>query len=115
MTSYRYASIGSVSSGTLRTEDLLQTFVDELERVLKRQPRSFKRRPYRKLLNDATHAMRVVADGIVADDLVNELQDALSDFAPPYCYFGTVEGDGADFGFWPTIPTKRELEAGGVP
>jgi hypothetical protein len=33
-------------------------------------------------------------------ELVDALQDALAELAPAGAYFGTLEGDGADFGFW---------------
>ena len=42
------------------------------------------------------------------EELVGELQDALNEIAPPYCYFGTSDGDGACFGFFPC------LDMGGV-
>ncbi len=93
----KYASFGSVSSGTLRTEDLLSSFADELAYQLRRQPRSFKRREFRKLISDAA---RIDPEHEDASDLVSELQDALEVFAPPYGYFGTLAGDGADFGYW---------------
>ena len=93
------AQIGPISEGTLRTQDLLEAFTDALE----------------ALDTEGIHA------GIVAD--VDELLDtdpdewtdgqdedaagnlalvfdALQDYAPPFCYFGAHEGDGACFGFF---------------
>jgi hypothetical protein len=32
--------------------------------------------------------------------VVDHLMDALQETCPPFVYFGTLEGDGADFGFW---------------
>ena len=95
----KYASFGSVSSGTLRTKDLLSAFADTLDSLLKVQPRSFKRRTYRNLVNKAHH-IDVDSDLDSARDIEEELYNALSEFAPPYAYFGTLDGDEADFGFW---------------
>jgi hypothetical protein len=30
------------------------------------------------------------------------ISQALEELAPPFTYFGTLEGDGSDFGFWPS-------------
>lgn len=32
--------------------------------------------------------------------VISDLEDALENFAPTYCYFGAHPGDGAAFGFW---------------
>jgi hypothetical protein len=81
----------------LRTEDLLTAFADELEYLA----------PTDELIVEA----RAITDfdSEEAADMVNELIDALSVWAPAYCYFGAHEGDGADFGFWPSRDAIDEL------
>jgi hypothetical protein len=102
--SIRHASFGEVSSGTLRSEDLLSAFSAELDYQLKRQVSRFPRAAHRKLIRDAEKMLETMEDAEHepdgASDLVAELEDALCGFAPPYGYFGAAEGDGACFGFW---------------
>jgi hypothetical protein len=43
-----------------------------------------------------------------AREMVSELEDALNEFAPSFCSFGAHEGDGSDFGFWPSIDSAKE-------
>jgi hypothetical protein len=46
--------------------------------------------------------------------LINEtLYSELEEFAPPFCYFGTSQGDGADFGFWYNDDAVSEAVAEG--
>lgn len=105
----RFASFGSVSSGTMRDEDLLDTLASELDFQLSRQSKRFPRKANRALIREARRTLHQMAEGTraqsdkardVAPEVVAELMDALSEFAPPYAYFGAHEGDGADFGFW---------------
>ena len=116
----RYADFGSVSSGTMRSEDLLESFASELDFQLSRQPRSFKRAPYRKLIREAnqcqrrlngegTHAQQQEAEEY-ASEIVCELMDSLSEFAPPLAYFGSHPGDGADYGFWLNEDFQRDFD-----
>jgi hypothetical protein len=109
-----YASLGSISHGTCRTEDLLETFVRELEYHVSRNAEEWCSDNGRK---DRDRLMVLIAEayGIEdfeseeARDIACELQDELNMFAPPYCYFGSNEGDGSDFGFWPSIDQVNEL------
>ncbi len=102
--SHRYGQIGSLSHGTMLAEDLIPTFADEIERLLKCQPKSFKRKEYRRLINYAKSVMRSgFSNSDYHDDVLDKLFDALSDFSPPYCYFGANEGDWSDYGFWPCL------------
>ena len=101
----KYASIGSISEGTLRDEDLLGCFASELDDLLRKQPRGFPRKAHRKLINDAERMLKRVCDFDEdlpddASELVAELSDALNEYSPPYCHFGANEGDGACFGWW---------------
>ena len=90
--------IGSISSGTLRTEDLLEAFTWELSYLL---GDDLTRSQRNLLAASANVDVDLEANQGEGDALVDELIDALHDLAPPLTYFGTLEGDGADFGFWP--------------
>lgn len=94
----RYASIGSISSGTMRAEDLIPEFAWNLDYYLKRQPRSFPRKEHRALIREANKITDF--DSEESGYVLEELFDALNEYAPPYFYFGAHEGDGSDYGFW---------------
>jgi hypothetical protein len=105
--------IGSISSGTLRAEDLLEAFASELEGVTLThgdelsRPENFSQRDrINSLIWDARECD---PDSMDADGLVEELIDALNEYAAPYTYFGAHPGDGADFGYWPSLDAIEEL------
>lgn len=101
-----YPQIGSVSSGTLRSEDLLDAFASELSYHMKRMRLSRQqRKSFNALLREVREATVVDGDdyGDNNSELVDELQDALSEISTPYSYFGASEGDGSCFGFWPIV------------
>lgn len=111
----KYASLGSISSGTLLTDDLLVSFADELEYHVQRNAEEWcsdegrKRRDELLALVTETRDGSIEGEGDLADAVLEELQDALGEFAPPYTYFGAHEGDGADFGYWPSLDAIEEL------
>lgn len=97
------ASIGTVSHGTLRSEDLLRSFAAELEHHVDRNLTLVDRDMFLHFghWRDLVQKARETSDDdIEACELVCELADALQTFAPDGCYFGAHPGDGADFGFW---------------
>ncbi len=117
------ASLGSISHGTLREEDLLNAFGNELEWQLRRNgeyfasPENFALRDKLTALH-GEHCDLFDDEGELdaekfeeASELINDLSDALCQFAPPYCYFGAHCGDGSDFGFWPDMDAIEELPA----
>lgn len=98
----------SVSTGTLRTQDLLRAFAGELARITD----TGRTITDQDLINDAlafaqrldgpetgaamAHALDYAADAL------SELTDRLNALAPEGHYFGSHPGDGADFGYWQT-------------
>ena len=95
------ARIGTISHGTLRNEDLLESFTSELAWLGDEDPQN-----EIPLLKEAIAAD---PESEEASEIINELADALNDLAPPYCYFGSSEGDGSDFGFWPCMESINNL------
>ena len=109
---------GTIIQGTLREEDLLEAFACELETLVE----------YKQKLLQLTTPLGIayfedmsidydwqrvlghkdlIADArdertsqLFGSDIVNELIDALNEYAPDDMHFGTLEGDGADFGWW---------------
>ena len=96
--------LGTVIHATLRPEDLFVAFFQELERLdvdraakwLEAEGVAVARTWYEKHQEYAT-TPDVLEE---LDECVVELQDMLDEYAPAFCYFGSNEGDGADFGFW---------------
>ena len=96
-----YATPGSIITGTLRNEDLLTAFADALEDYVMRNPElPLKHREAATAL--VWEAREISPDALDASEVIADLIDALQEFAPPGHCFGSHEGDGADFGFWPT-------------
>ena len=93
----KLTNIGTIIHGTHRPEDLIPALLSILETSdVKRHQ----------------HNVKVIKSNMEADDYyeseesewdLNEiLFDDLNDLAPEGHYFGAHEGDGSDFGFWPT-------------
>lgn len=103
--SIRSARFGSISSGTLRTEDLLDAFAYELEYHVQHNAEAWcsdegrvARDSYMRAIGEAREVEDY--DSESASEMVSGLCDLLTEFAPAYGYFGSHEGDGADFGYW---------------
>jgi hypothetical protein len=115
--------LGSISHGTLRTADLLESFADELERFINPLMLEAAKAPYAAwallISNSRAEAIRLLRNEIGGDEesaaVLDRLYDALETFAPPYCYFGSNEGDGADMGFWLAPEWEIMAQEDGVP
>lgn len=115
--SYR---IGSISSGTLNPRDLADAFYFAADRIGGHHPEFIADHALRDSWWDRLGKIGEVLfpndggsmadDGETVADCVDELFELLGEVAPPYCYFGAHEGDGADFGFWPLVDAIQELE-----
>lgn len=104
---------GTVIAGTLRPEDLVPAFMEALDdRVEDASFDDGADAPAKVQAVDRLQdrlgdlERRMAAEGYYADEDsmwdLEWLQDALNEYAPKGCRFGAHEGDGADFGFWPT-------------
>jgi len=93
------AELGTISHATMLPRDLIPAFADELERIdtedqylgLQADVAALTERDYE---SDKQETIDNV------DGILEELFAALDVFSPPYCYFGSHEGDGSDYGFW---------------
>lgn len=86
---------GTLSWGTMREEDLIPCFTDELVRLGCQDSRLEKIKE--KLRDDPEQYYGTEDSGW---DLNEFLFEELNKYAPEGYYFGASEGDGADYGFW---------------
>ena len=122
------AGMGSVIRGTLRPQDLIPAFTEEL---LVRDPGldSLGAADWPAATppeSDGAHAVVApdawsIPAGVLGNDdhewwesdeciaLIERLHIALNDVAPEGTVFGAHEGDGADFGFWPYDAETGEI------
>lgn len=98
MTTTKPFQLGTVISGTLRTEDLLSAYMNTLARF---DPNHYLLTEY-TLPSDSNEMVDAV------DGYLETLTAALCDHCPPFVYFGAHPGDGADFGFWPDHDAIQE-------
>lgn len=106
---------GSISHGTLRTQDLLPCFLRELESldidafnsfVLEEFPLIGVSEVYNHLqamqdIDEFWHSEETIEILFNTMDRINEMID-------PDLYFGTLEGDASDFGYWPVETEEDE-------
>ena len=94
---------GSVSSGTMRSCDLIPAFAGFLGMVL---PKDDKRliSLHEQMKRFANEYGECVADDDPVwndnDWFVDTLRGWMNDIAPPGCHFETHETDGSNYGFW---------------
>lgn len=110
---------GTISHGTMRDTDLLESFSNALEHLstsnfdyiyeyLKYKDIIKEARRYRVFLikyedmlwKDHHKKIRESIFETVSYIINEDLFNALNEFAPPNHYFGSHPGDGADYGFW---------------
>jgi hypothetical protein len=92
--------LGSISTGTLFTGDLIAAFANALLGICDGNAEAT------ELARDSKQYLEPDIDDTDEEfrhSLVESLTDYLNEFCPPFVYFGTHPGDGADFGFWPDL------------
>jgi hypothetical protein len=90
-------TLGSVSHSTMRTPDLLSAFLSEIRSIEQEAEASLLPSP---VAAAAEQAIEAEDDSEQAQEILQELADALNLAAPFGYVFGAHPGDGSDFGFW---------------
>ena len=95
-----------LSHGTLRNEDLIQSFMDFLQNVkgiceIEKKVDLLQKDVDKLELEEESGYSDYYKDQETASYILNEdIWDLLNDIAPEFTYFGSTEWDGSDFGFW---------------
>lgn len=114
-----FGKLGSVSSGTLRTEDIMVACLDVADTLTLT---SNDRKTVQKIRKDWNHLKKEHGDfpmddlpQVVEDDLQQILIPLLNYYSPPFCYFGSNQGSSADIGWWVVRDLEEEVdEHGGI-
>jgi hypothetical protein len=104
----RVLEVGSYSSDTMRSRDLIPAFIDALRSVDEKRADEIENAEENKGVFEWLETAGIGDETDEASDLVNELFDVLNEYCPPYCSFGSTEGDGACYGCWPCVESAKE-------
>lgn len=105
----KHLPLGTISSGTLRPEDVVPELLWSAEHVHMAKADRAKVRTLRSEWERCTdqnnaacpvHQNEDFTCSEAHDDIWADLLSILENYAPPYCYVGTLEGDGACIGVW---------------
>lgn len=114
-----------VSNGTHRTENLARSFYKPVYSLYFEALEQHNMEVYKKciaLRRDLEHIhnfyecvsrFNLNKEGEETEefiDVINDVFDVLNEYAPEGYYFGTLEGDGACFGFWPLYNDDNDDE-----
>jgi hypothetical protein len=92
----------TVIRATMRTQDLIPAFMDELRQADPDAYAQLMTVPFGPIPAYVQDEGDDSAwwDSDDAQNLLNDLFDALDACAPDGCYFGAHPGDGSDYGYW---------------
>lgn len=98
---WTHGTIGSVSHATMRNQDIMPTFCQELRWLGHRSKdlTTIEKRVYGALNGQYGEEDAYFTDEESSWDL-ESLFNMLNEHALPYMYFGSHPGDGSDYGFW---------------
>jgi len=110
------AVCGSISNDTIRSQDLIEAFSNELSLLVRDERNVFTtaddirlRNSWLDTVQEARDYLKILAQGEESPDeaivieILEKLTEGLEYFADEDDYFGAHEGDGASFGFWHTF------------
>jgi hypothetical protein len=105
-----YASIGTISSGTLGTVELANTFAQALNMLARKDDDTQRKAATNKALAAALDVLaKDPVDESALSEFVNEIApDLFSAYCPPFTYFGAHPGSDSDFGVWPSVESVLE-------
>jgi len=129
MSDHYTMNIGSISHGTLRTQDLLTACADEIDKILDTDSgeTTYTARLSVMTIRDSARGCAAALEArddhdetpaiddldSIADETLQECYELLSECTPAYCYFGAHAGDGSDLGCWPDMgQIEADLESG---
>jgi hypothetical protein len=109
----RTLPIGTISSGTLRSDDVIPELLAAADSVRMSAADRRRVRELRREWRSVAAALAHDTDDDPDDGTIwNDLLDLLQGYAPDYCSVGAHDGDGADIGVWPSWDYLESESAG---
>ena len=107
--------IGTISEGTLKTEDIGNNLIWDMDRLeldntdlvlFKKLKREFSEEIERLEESEEEYSEKL-------EYIFDETKEIADNYTPDYCYLGMHQGDGADFGVWPEPELFEDTRQGG--